>query len=80
VGGLIGDGFGGSVAISGNTIVIGAAGHDSQAGRAYVFTKGPTGWRQVAELKGNKTKAGWRLLWGLCCHLWGHDRGRCAAK
>jgi hypothetical protein len=32
------DGFGGSVAISGTTAVIGARNHDNLAGRAYVFT------------------------------------------
>ncbi len=46
-----GDQFGGSVAISGTTIVIGAPGHAKDAGRAYVFTKTSSGWRQVAELK-----------------------------
>ena len=50
------DGFGWSVAVSGGTIVAGAWGH-SKAGRAYVFTKGTTGWEQVAELKGSDTVA-----------------------
>jgi hypothetical protein len=33
----LGDYFGGSVAISGTTIVVGAEGHARSAGRAYVF-------------------------------------------
>ncbi|HXW78509.1 MAG TPA: FG-GAP repeat protein, partial [Acidimicrobiales bacterium] len=52
------DDFGDSVAISGNTIVVGAFGHASEAGRAYVFTKGPEGWHQAAELSGSGTEAG----------------------
>jgi hypothetical protein len=43
------DQFGFSVAISGTTVVVGAIGHANGSGRAYVFTKGPTGWHQVAE-------------------------------
>ena len=45
-----GDGFGNSVAISGTTVVVGAGLHAN--GRAYVFTRTATGWRQVAELAG----------------------------
>ena len=45
-----GDDFGLSVAISGDTVVAGAAGHDNDAGAAYVFTKGASGWHQTAEL------------------------------
>jgi hypothetical protein len=52
------DDFGDSVAISGSTIVVGAFGHASEAGRAYVFTKGPKGWHQAAELSGSGTVAG----------------------
>ena len=52
------DQFGGSVAISGTTIVVGAANHASFAGRAYVFTKTATGWKQTAELKGSDAAAG----------------------
>jgi drug/metabolite transporter superfamily protein YnfA len=32
--------------------------HANYAGRAYVFTKTATGWKQVAELKGSDTVAG----------------------
>jgi hypothetical protein len=52
------DDFGDSVAISGSTVVVGAFDHASEAGRAYVFTKGAAGWRQVAELVGSDTVAG----------------------
>jgi len=52
------DDFGDSVAISGSTIVVGAFDHASEAGRAYVFTKGATSWHQVAELVGSDTVAG----------------------
>jgi hypothetical protein len=31
------DGFGGSVAVSGGTVVVGAAGHANYTGRAYLF-------------------------------------------
>jgi hypothetical protein len=65
--------FGWSVAVSGGTAVVGApwfssstgfAGEPNEAplgeatGRAYVFTKGPTGWRQTAELVGSDTTPG----------------------
>jgi hypothetical protein len=49
---VAGDDFGWSVAPSGTIIVVGAHGHASGAGRAYVFTKGATGWRQTTELTG----------------------------
>ena len=52
------DDFGGSVAISGTTVVVGASGHGGFAGRAYVFTKTAAGWKQAAELKGSDTVAG----------------------
>jgi hypothetical protein len=52
------DNFGGSVAISGTTAVVGAWLHAKHAGRAYVFAKTGTGWTQAAELKGSDTVAG----------------------
>lgn len=59
------DRFGTSVAISGTTIVVGAYDHAKSAGRAYVFTKTGSGWKQVAELKGSDTVAadffGWSV-------------------
>lgn len=45
--------FGGSVAISGQTMVVGAPFTDDIAGKAYVFVRPPSGWKdamQVAEL------------------------------
>lgn len=50
--------FGGSVAISGATLVVGASGADNGAGRAYVFTETAARWRQTGELKGAETVAG----------------------
>ena len=49
----VGDGFGESVAVSANTVVIGAPGHD--AGRAYVFADNAAGWQQDAELGASGT-------------------------
>jgi hypothetical protein len=37
---------------------VGATGHAAGAGRVYVFTKSPSGWKQVAELKGSDTAPG----------------------
>ncbi|HYA45147.1 MAG TPA: FG-GAP repeat protein [Acidimicrobiales bacterium] len=51
------DDFGTAVAISGETAVVGADWH-ADAGRAYVFQEGGTGWHQVAELVGSDTAAG----------------------
>ena len=48
------DWFGASVAVSGNTIVVGAPAEprlSAGVGRAYVFTKTATGWDQNAELR-----------------------------
>ena len=55
---IAGDLFGGSVATSGTSAVVGASGHAKAAGRAYVFTKTGAGWKQAAELKGSDTVAG----------------------
>ena len=51
------DSFGYSVAVSGTTAVVGAWGHAKDAGRAYVFMKRRSGWKQAAELKGSDTVA-----------------------
>jgi hypothetical protein len=51
------DYFGEAVAISDNTMVVGAPGHADGAGRAYVFARDATEWRQVAELKGSASAA-----------------------
>jgi len=57
-----GDFFGASVAVSGNTIVVGAPYSplhgQGWAGRAYVFTRTATGWHQAAALEGSDTIAG----------------------
>jgi len=44
-----GDEFGWSVAISGNTVVIGAPNHNDGLGAAYVFSDSGSGWTQQAE-------------------------------
>ncbi|MGO9290672.1 MAG: hypothetical protein ACLQIJ_18225 [Polyangia bacterium] len=51
------DDFGGSVAIAGPTIVVGAEWIDARAGRAYFFTKTRFGWKQALELKASDTVA-----------------------
>jgi uncharacterized protein (DUF2345 family) len=43
------DGFGRSVAVDGDTIVVGAPGNDFATGAAYVFTKPATGWADATE-------------------------------
>jgi hypothetical protein len=49
--GVSNDYFGASVAIAGDTCVIGASGTNSNAGSAYVFTSDASGnWNQVAQL------------------------------
>jgi hypothetical protein len=67
------DGFGCSVAISGDTVVVGAANEDSSAtgvngdgtnngsngsGAAYVFVRSGTSWSQQAYLKASNTDVG----------------------
>lgn len=45
------DGFGGqSIALEGDTALLGAGGHDSRRGAAYIFTRGASGWSQTQEL------------------------------
>jgi len=71
-----GDLFGSSVSISGNLMVVGAPGEDSnatgvdgnqanndadEAGAAYVFIRSGSTWAQVAYLKGSDTRAGDRF-------------------
>lgn len=68
-----GDGFGKSVAVSGNTVVVGVDGEDSNAtgvngnqsnneapdsGAVYVFVRNGTNWTQEAYLKASNTAAG----------------------
>ena len=54
---VVSDEFGISVAVSGTTAVVGTSG-SSYAGRAYVFTRTASGWKQAAELKGSDTNPG----------------------
>lgn len=61
---LPGDEFGNSVAVSGETVVVGACGQ-AMAGRAYVFTNGANGWHQTAELKGSDTARGDGFGWSV---------------
>src|SRR5262249_19015368 len=76
----VGDNFGRSVAISGDTMVIGALGEDSNAtgvngnqtnntaknsGAAYVFVRDGTNWVQQAYLKGSNTAAGDNFGWSV---------------
>jgi hypothetical protein len=42
--------FGGSVAIDGNTIAVGAVGHDEFRGAVYLFTRRGQAWQQDAVL------------------------------
>jgi hypothetical protein len=62
------DGFGESVAISGNTIVIGAdnaaVGRNSGQGAAYVYTKPGTGWKTTNLFKAKLTASGGRAYDG----------------
>lgn len=46
------DAFGDTVAISGQTVAVGAWSHGNESGRVYVFDRTGGGWRQVAELTG----------------------------
>ncbi len=45
-----GTGFGGTLAMSDDMLVVGATGADSGAGAAYVFERGSDGWAMTAEL------------------------------
>ena len=54
---FIGGLFGKSVAVSGRTVVVGMPWAKYSAGRAFVFAEKPTGWKQIAELKGSDTVA-----------------------
>ncbi len=68
----LGDNFGSSVSVSGDTVVVGAPGEDSSttgvnstpiesassSGAAYVFTRSGTTWSQQAYIKASNTGAG----------------------
>ena len=75
--GAAGDNFGTSVAISGNTVVIGASGTASTPGAAYVYTEPATGWtsmNQTAELTASDGAAG-DSFGGVGCHRRQHGAG-----
>jgi hypothetical protein len=58
------DRYGSSVAVSGDTVVVGAPNHDGSgqnAGSAYVFVRGGSSWTQQAELAGSDTGEGDRF-------------------
>ena len=50
--------FGTSVAVDGNTIVVGSQGEDTYKGAAYVFTKSNNGWSRVARLTAPNSRYG----------------------
>lgn len=59
--GAAGDSFGGKVALSGDTAVVGAIFHDSKgddSGAAYVFTRSGENWGQQSKIIGADTDAG----------------------
>jgi hypothetical protein len=56
--GIVNDDFGVSVAISGNTVVVGAFEKNSTAGAAYVFVRSGSVWSQQAELTASDGAAG----------------------
>ena len=72
-----GDTFGRAVAISGETVVVGASGEDStvtggqseniawQAGAVYVFVRSGTTWSQQAFLKASNARAGHYFGWSV---------------
>lgn len=60
-----GDRFGSSVAVYGNTIVVGAEGKAKHSGGAYVFDRMTTGWQQIAELNDPGRNAGDGFGWSV---------------
>ena len=65
------DNFGGSLAMSGNTVIVGAPLADSERGKdsgaAYVFVREGAGWRKQAKFGPRGAKKG-RSVWVQCCH------------
>ena len=62
---VAGDQFGSSVAISGTTLIAGATSRAASSGRAYVFAKTATGWKQTAKLEGSDTAVGDHFGWSV---------------
>ncbi len=63
--GASGDFFGGSVSISGNTVVVGAPGKNTNTGAAYVFVRSGTTWTQQAELTASDGVSGDSFGWSV---------------
>jgi len=66
--GAVGDAFGRSVAISGDTAIVGAHGDDdkgSNSGSAYVFTRSATTWTQEAKLTASDAAQGDTFGWSV---------------
>ena len=59
------DQFGNSVAISGDTVIIGAFGDDSVKGAAYIFTRSGTTWSQQQKLTASDGVADNRFGWSV---------------
>jgi hypothetical protein len=57
--------FGFSVAVSGDTIVVGAPQVEGQCGGAYIFVRTGTNWTQQAHLKGSNTEPGDYFGWSV---------------
>ncbi len=53
--GVAGDGFGAAVAISGNTVAVGAPGVSGQTGNAYVFVEPGAGWATTSRYNAKLT-------------------------
>ena len=60
-----GDDFGESVAINGNTALIGAPGDDSDRGSAYIFTYNGSNWSQTAKLTASDGAASDNFGWSV---------------
>jgi hypothetical protein len=56
--GAPGDSFGGSVALSGDTAIVGTRSNASATGAAYVFTRSGSSWTQQQELTASDTAVG----------------------
>ena len=58
-GGETGTGFGGTLAMTGDLLVVGATQTDSAAGAAYVYENGADGWTMTAELTSDGGPGAW---------------------
>ena len=63
--GDVGDRFGYSVAISGNTAIVGASGDDSSKGSAYIFTNNNGTWSQTEKLTAIDGEDGDQFGWSV---------------